>query len=50
MVVDSVGRNQVSVVRSSWRRLPVRYSIHGETCVCILVRTVIDAIHKTTAT
>ena len=35
MVVDSVGRNQVSVVRRSWRRLPVPVTPSMERRVCV---------------
>ena len=49
MVADSVGRNQVSLVRSSWKRLLVPVTFSVERRVCMLVRTVIDATHETAA-
>ena len=35
MVADSVGRNQVSLVRSSWKRLlvPVTFSVERRVCM-----------------
>ena len=51
MVVDSVGRKQVSLVRSSWKRLRVlvTLSVERRVCVCVLVRTVLDATRDTAA-